>query len=169
VAASLSVAATGTTNLRHTLTRRDCASDIRNKDAAIEHEWRHHIRVYHLPVQGLPWLLTLNDLPGTEEDILKQEDVVFAGSAGAHDLEHIFLNELTKVGGVVALPVRNARAEAFRNQRVFGLYACFDQLRMAPLECVVRLYHLVVPGIFILARCLEQILEEIASEMPTMY
>jgi hypothetical protein len=108
-----------------------------------------------LPVQGLPWLLTLNDLPGTEEDILKQEDVIFAGSAGAHDLEHIFFNELAKVGGVVALPVRNACAEAFRNQRVFGLYACFDQLRMEPLECVVCLYHLIVPGILILARYLE--------------
>jgi hypothetical protein len=122
-----------------------------------------------LPVQGLPWLLTLDDLPSTKENVLKQEDVVHAGNAGAHNLEHIFLNELTKVGGVVALPVRNARAEAFRNQRVFGLYACVDQLCMEPLECVVRLYHLVVPGILILARCLEQILEEIASEMPTMY
>lgn len=65
-------------------------------------------------------LLARWDLLTTQDDLLKQEDMILPVNVGFSDGEYIVKEEVTEVFEVVALPVVNAGSKALNGLVIFG-------------------------------------------------
>ena len=120
--------------------------DVIQKDTTLQQQWGIFLRLGTTGCCDLKTVrslfledrITLSNLPGvlwlwcklfaTEDDTLKQEDVIFTVDVGLGHDENVFEQEFTKIGDMMSLPVLDPALEVSDGLHIFSSALSFIDL-----------------------------------------